>query len=362
MKIHTGHQGIEKCQLRARNTLDWCGINADIDYMVKKCNVCQHNQTSQQTEELIPIDATYPWEIVGSYMFHWIGDEYMLVAGYYSSLTIIRKLSSTTYGAIVSKLKLVFSEFGIPDIFISDNARQYASAEFRIFEAEYDFKHETSSLKYHQYNGKAERYVGVVKKTLHTSYEAREDPAIALLCLRTTPVETGLPSPAELVFDRKIQSYLPIITTTGKEKTSFRRREQWRRQYDEHARDLKDIHRGQSVRVQDYVTKKWEAAVVKQKVSEPRSYILTSRNGAEYRRNRRHIRTTYVQIHITVMRIRMDTQLIEVNWLLATTLARKLNQSTSKNHQPVSTTLRTERRLVDVCAYRNGLISKASVL
>ena len=31
---------------------------------------------------------------------------------------------------------------------------------------------------------------------------------------------------------------------------------------------------------------------MKQKVSEPRSYILTSRNGAEYRRNRRHIRTT----------------------------------------------------------------------
>ena len=35
------------------------------------------------------------------------------------------------------------------------------------------------------------------------------------------------------------------------------------------------------------MTKKWEPAV-----SEPRSYILTSRNGAEYRRNRRHVRTT----------------------------------------------------------------------
>ncbi|KAK2171260.1 hypothetical protein NP493_1083g00014 [Ridgeia piscesae] len=69
---------------------------------------------------------------------------------------------------------------------------------------------------------------------------------------------------------------------------------------------------------------------------------------------------SHVQTHITVMRIRMEnTQLIEVNWLLATTLARKLNQSTSKNHQPVATTLRTGRRLVDVCAHKNGLISKA---
>ncbi|KAK2173979.1 hypothetical protein NP493_838g02013 [Ridgeia piscesae] len=95
---------------------------------------------------------------------------------YYSSYTIIRKLSSTTSGAIVSKLKLIFSEFGIPNIFISDNARQCDSAEFRKFETEYDFKHETSSSRYPQFNGKAERYVGVVKKTLPKAYEAREDP------------------------------------------------------------------------------------------------------------------------------------------------------------------------------------------
>ncbi|KAK2170962.1 hypothetical protein NP493_1121g00009 [Ridgeia piscesae] len=95
-----------------------------------------------------------------------------------------------------------------------------------------------------------------------------------------------------MLFGRKIQSNLPIIATMGKEKARFHRREQWRQQYGEHARDLKDIHPGQSVRVQDYVTKKWEPAVVKQRVSEPKSYILTSRNGAEYRRNRRHTRTT----------------------------------------------------------------------
>ena len=72
---------------------------------------------------------------------------------------------------------------------------------------------------------------------------------------------------------------------------------------------------------------------------------------------------SHVQIHITVKRIRLEnTQLIEVYWLLATTLARKLNQSTSKNNQPVSTTFRTGRSLVNVCAHKNGLISKASAV
>ena len=65
---------------------------------------------------------------------------------------------------------------------------------------------------------KPERYVGVVKKTLQKAYEAREDPVIALLCLRTTPIETGLPSPAELLFGRKIHSNVP---TTWKEKATF---------------------------------------------------------------------------------------------------------------------------------------------
>ena len=46
--------------------------------------------------------------------------------------------------------KLIFSEFGIPNFFISDNARQYDSAEFRKFEDGYDFKHETSSPRYPQ--------------------------------------------------------------------------------------------------------------------------------------------------------------------------------------------------------------------
>ena len=34
------------------------------------------------------------------------------------------------------------------------------------------------------------------------------------------------------------------------------------------------------------MTEKWEPAVVKQRVSDLTSFILTSRNGAEYRRNR----------------------------------------------------------------------------
>ena len=249
VKIQTGHQCIEKCRLRARETVYWCGINGYIDNMIRKCDVCQHNQTAHLKEEMIPIDATYPWEIVGSDMFHFRGDEYLLGVDYNSSYPIIRKLSSTTTCAVVSKRQLLFSEFGITNFCISDNARQYDSAEFRKLEAEYDFKHETSSPIYPQCNGKSEQLVGILKKTIQNACEAREDPAIALLCLRTTPIETGLPSPAEIMFGETIQSNLPTVNITEKDKAC--RREQWKRQYDELSHTLKYLNRGQSVRVQD---------------------------------------------------------------------------------------------------------------
>ena len=46
------------------------------------------------------------------------------------------------------------------------------------------------------------------------------------------------------------------------------------------------------MRVQDHMKRKWEPAIVKQKIGEPKSYLITTKSGAEYRRNGRHIRTT----------------------------------------------------------------------
>ena len=254
-----------------------------------RCLSTQPNSTAKGRNDPYRCNI-YPWEIVGSDMFHFKGDEYLLVVDYYSSYSIIRKISSTTTCAVVSKLQLIFSEFGIPNVCISDNARQYDSAEFRKLETEYDFKHETSSPRYPQCNGKSERFVGIMKKTLQNAYEAREDPAIALLCLRTTPIETGLPSPAEMMFGETIQSNLPTVNITEKDKAC--RREQWKRQYNELSHTLKYLNRGQSVRVQDYTTKKWEPAMINQKLSQPISYMLTTNTGSQYRINRRHIRTT----------------------------------------------------------------------
>ena len=56
-QIHYAHQGAEKCMLRAKAAVFWCGINHDVDEMVKSCAPCQAHQVANTKETLIPHDV-----------------------------------------------------------------------------------------------------------------------------------------------------------------------------------------------------------------------------------------------------------------------------------------------------------------
>ena len=66
----------------------------------------------------------------------------------------------------------------------------------------------TSSPRYPQSNGTAERAV----KTVKSMFKKNEDPYMALLILRSTPLENGF-SPAELLMSRKVRTTLPVTET-----------------------------------------------------------------------------------------------------------------------------------------------------
>lgn len=46
---------------------------------------------------------------------------------------------------MISAMKYVFAGQGIPAVIFSDNGSQFSSVEFRKFDKEYEFSHETSS-------------------------------------------------------------------------------------------------------------------------------------------------------------------------------------------------------------------------
>ena len=131
--IHAGHQGMEKCKLRAKTCVYWKGINADIEPTVKTCTVCHTNQSSQQAETLLPHDIPDgPWQVLATDIFHLDGNDYVIVVDYYSKMPFVRRLTSnSTSATVISALKQLFGEHGIPHKLLSDSGPQYDCVEIR---------------------------------------------------------------------------------------------------------------------------------------------------------------------------------------------------------------------------------------
>ena len=89
---------------------------------------------------------------------------------------------------------------GIPKTVISDNP--FDTAEFKKFQREWDFKLTTSSPYHPKSNGMAERNIQTVKRVLKKALANKEDPYLALLALRTTPISNDSVSPAAKLMGR----------------------------------------------------------------------------------------------------------------------------------------------------------------
>jgi hypothetical protein len=212
-QIHSGHQGLVKCKERARQSVWWPGITKDIEEFIRKCRVCCQFQKPQFQPLLGTTLPDTPWQKVGTDLFEWKQVNYILIVDYYSRFIEIAKLSSTTSESIINHMKSIFARHGIPREVISDNGPQYSSMMFKKFAEDYGFNHVTSSPRYPQANGEAERAVQTIKDLLKRS----KDPYMALLAYRATPLKLGY-SPAELLMGRTLRTTIPITTKSLKPK------------------------------------------------------------------------------------------------------------------------------------------------
>ena len=187
-------------------------------------------------------------------------------------------------------------EQGVPVILRSDNVPQFSSNGFRKFADEYGFRHVTFSPHYPRSNGFIESQVKIVKKSLAKAKKSGIDPALALLCLRTTPIDGKSKSPAELLFGRQLQDNLQRRRAKNAgEADHFEhlaaKQEQQKTYYDERARatPLSPVVPSQPVVIRNESTNKWEPAIVKS-TDQHRSAIVETPQGKTLRRNRIDIR------------------------------------------------------------------------
>ena len=218
---------------------------------------------------------------------------------YYSRYIEIASLRTTNSRGVIQKLKTVFARHGIPECLVSDNGPQFASQEFQQFSEEYGFEHTTSSPNFPQANGEAERAVRTVKTLL----DKNDDPLMALLVHRSTPLENGY-SPAELLMGRKLRTTVPVIpkalqpklpnhNALRKKEGEIRKRQQNSFNRRHKAKALEPLLPGETIWIPDRNT---TGTVTKEAAS--RSYKIQTESG-QYRCNRRHIIPLPAQPDIT---------------------------------------------------------------
>ena len=293
-QIHYAHQGVEKCRLRAKGAVFWDGINKDIGDHVGRCTYCREHQVSKSPEPLLPHDVPpHAWHTLAADLFHWGQKDYLLVVDAYSKFPIVRKLGGISSYHVITHLKQIFEEQGIPIKFLSDNGPQFASAEFRRFSANYGFTHVTSSPHYARSNGLAERMVQTVKRLFTKAKESGSDPHLAMLSLRTTPISNDLPPPCMLLNGRNYMSNIPGKARQAELYTEplQRRQNLQKLNHDRGAKQQPDLHQDDWVRVQDPISKAWSPGRVIGVAGAPRSYTVQTPSGT-YRRNKHHLRST----------------------------------------------------------------------
>ena len=149
----------------------------------------------------------------------------MLVVDYYSKYPLVRKLKDFSSQEIINLTKQIFGKQGIPERLISDNGLHYSSTLFKQFSKEWGFEHYTSSPRYPQSNGLAERCVQAIKSAMQEATSSNRDLDMVFLCLRSTPIDHVNPSPGERLYNRKLVGNLPVkcpYNASQKEKIATR--------------------------------------------------------------------------------------------------------------------------------------------
>jgi len=283
--------GIEKCRQKARTAVWWPKISQDIERLVKACPACSHWKPDI-AEPFLPSELPQlPWQKIATDLFELNSKAYLVIEDYYSRYIELKQLKAQTSNAVITALKATIARHGIPMVCVSDNGPCYSSDLFKQFASSYGFTHATSSPRYAQSNGAAERAVQTVKALLGKS----ADPHLALLSYRTTPLLNGL-SPAQLLMGRQLRSTVPLITcklapqtpdANACAKDDAKAKERQRHHYDRRhrTRSLSSFTVGDEVWVSDMRCNAQIVAVLPNRV-----YSLRSATGSIIRRNRRLLR------------------------------------------------------------------------
>ena len=133
--IHKGHLCLGKGKLQFKDTVDWPGINEQLEQLVLNCELCLKYSKAKGKQpsnmslgQEIPI---HPWTKVVTDILYFDGDSYLLIVDYTGRFPVVKKINiHMTAQHVTSQMKLVFTEYGWLETIISDNGPCYSTETF----------------------------------------------------------------------------------------------------------------------------------------------------------------------------------------------------------------------------------------
>ena len=97
-RIHSRHQGIDKCLEKAREFIFWKGYTKDMQEVVEKCILSQETRKVKSTEKFKYITNVppHPWHTLGFNLFYWKKQDFLVVVDYFSKFLSIRRIPNST--------------------------------------------------------------------------------------------------------------------------------------------------------------------------------------------------------------------------------------------------------------------------
>ena len=141
-----------------------------------------------------------PWQELAADYFTHRGKDYLLIADTFSKYPFVYKVHSKSTDSIINRLQDLFSQFGKPQCFFSDNGPPFSSEAFSQFLTSHAIDI-TSSPLYPRSNGFIERQVKTIKTSLATAQASNTSLDHLLQTLRSTPIGPSLPSPCEILLN-----------------------------------------------------------------------------------------------------------------------------------------------------------------
>ena len=297
IELHGGHPGVSRMKSLARTLVWWPGMDQAIEEMVKQCSDCQQSRPSPPAAPLHPWQwPTRPWTRLHiDYAGPMEGKMYLIVIDAHSKWIEAFPMTSATALTTIQHLRVLFAQFGVPEVIVSDNGSQFVAAEFQSFCRMNGIRHIQIAPYHPSSNGLAERAVKVFKQGIRKLTEGTVNDRIArsLFQYRITPHTTTGVSPAEMLMGRRLRSRLDLLKPSVEQRVEEKQRQQ-QADHDKHCR-MRSFSEGEKVFVKNNRSReKWLSGHIL-KSSGPVSFKVQLQNGKMIRCHQDQLRSRFTE-------------------------------------------------------------------